>query len=98
MNRPLDLQKKELRKILKEKRNALDPDTCRSSDTAIFKAITSWDVYQKAETVFCFVGTEDEINTRPVLEDLLKEENRWVYRNVSAKALWKYIRSVLLMT
>lgn len=38
MNRPLDLQKKELRKILKEKRNALDPDTCRSSDTAIFKA------------------------------------------------------------
>ena len=68
MNRPLDLQKKELRKILKEKRNALDPDTCRSSDTAIFKAITSWDVYQKAETVFCFVGTEDEINTRPVLE------------------------------
>ena len=56
MNRPLDLQKKELRKILKEKRNALDPDTCRSSDTAIFKAITSWDVYQKAETVFCFVG------------------------------------------
>ena len=72
MNRPLDLQKKELRKILKEKRNALDPDTCRSSDTAIFKAITSWDVYQKAETVFCFVGTEDEINTRPVLEDLLK--------------------------
>ena len=42
MNRPLDLQKKELRKILKEKRNALDPDTCRSSDTAIFKAITSW--------------------------------------------------------
>ena len=30
MNRPLDLQKKELRKILKEKRNALDPDTCRS--------------------------------------------------------------------
>ena len=69
MNRPLDLQKKELRKILKEKRNALDPDTCRSSDTAIFKAITSWDVYQKAETVFCFVGTEDEINTRPVLEN-----------------------------
>ena len=56
MNRPLDLQKKELRKILKEKRNALDPDTCRSSDTAIFKAITSWDVYQKAETVFCFVA------------------------------------------
>lgn len=62
MNRPLDLQKKELRKILKEKRNALDPDTCRSSDTA-FKASPPWDVYQKAETVFCFVGTEDEINT-----------------------------------
>ena len=49
MNRPLDLQKKELRKILKRKKwNALDPDTCRSSDTAIFKAITSWDVYQKS--------------------------------------------------
>ena len=52
MNRPLDLQKKELRKILKEKRNALDPDTCRSSDTAIFKAITSWDVYQKPASHF----------------------------------------------
>ena len=68
MNRPIKTcRKKNYRKILKEKRNALDPDTCRSSDTAIFKAITSWDVYQKAETVFCFVGTEDEINTRPVL-------------------------------
>ena len=76
MNRPLDLQKKELRKILKEKRNALDPDTCRSSDTAIFKAITSWDVYQKAETVFCFVGTEDEINTKPIIEDILKKGKR----------------------
>ncbi len=27
--------------------------------------------YQEAQTVFCFVGTDREIDTRPILEDAL---------------------------
>ena len=56
MKKPLDLQKKQLRKILKEQRNRLDHESCASSDNAIFMNIRTWDIYQKAYTVFCFVG------------------------------------------
>ena len=72
MKKPLDLQKKQLRKILKEQRNSLDRESCASSDNAIFTNIRTWDIYQKAYTVFCFVGTEDEINTKPIIEDILE--------------------------
>ena len=59
----LTTQKKQLRKILKEQRNSLDRESCASSDNAIFTNIRTWDIYQKAYTVFCFVGTEDEIHS-----------------------------------
>ena len=32
--------------------------------------------YQEAGTVFCFVGTDREINTRPILEDILAAGKR----------------------
>lgn len=70
------IEKKQLRKALKEKRNTLAPGICASSDTAIFRNICSWDIYQKANVIFCFVGTEDEINTKPILEDILKRGKR----------------------
>lgn len=69
-------QKKLLRKALKEKRNALDRDTCLTSDTVIFNNICTWDIYQNANVIFCFVSTKDEINTRPVLEDIIKKKKR----------------------
>lgn len=72
----LTTQKKQLRKILKEQRNSLDRESCASSDNAIFTNIRTWDIYQKAYTVFCFVGTEDEINTKPIIEDILKKGKR----------------------
>ncbi len=70
------MEKKQLRKAIKEKRNTLDRDICASSDMAIFEAIRTWDIYQNASVIFCFVGTEDEINTRPILEDILKRGKR----------------------
>ena len=76
MKKPLDLQKKQLRKILKEQRNRLNRESCASSDNAIFTNIRTWDIYQKAYTVFCFVGTEDEINTKLIIEDILKRGKR----------------------
>ena len=94
----LTTQKKQLRKILKEQRNSLDRESCASSDNAIFTNIRTWDIYQKAYTVFCFVGTEDEINTKPIIEDILKKGNGQVYQNVSAKGSWKYMRSIPWMT
>ena len=63
----------------------MDRESCASSDNAIFTNIRTWDIYQKAYTVFCFVGTEDEINTKPIIEDILKRGNGQVYQNVSAK-------------
>ena len=74
----LTTQKKQLRKILKEQRNSLDHESCVSSDNAIFMNIRTWDIYQKAYTIFCFVGTEDEINTKPIIEDILKQILPWI--------------------
>lgn len=42
-----------------------------ASSQAIAAHLIAMPVYQSAETVFCFVGTDQEMNTRPILEDVL---------------------------
>jgi 5-formyltetrahydrofolate cyclo-ligase len=51
---------------------ALSPDYCKASDEAICRHVLSSDLFQKAKTVFCYVGTAREIDTRPILEGILK--------------------------
>lgn len=43
---------------------------------AICGRLTAMSAYQSAETVFCFVGTEREIDTRPILKDALQAGKR----------------------
>lgn len=48
------------------------PDTYRrKADAAIAAHLLAMPAYREAETVFCFVGTGWEIDTRPVLADAL---------------------------
>lgn len=70
------LQKKQLRKTLKEMRNNLDKHTCICSDFQITQTIKNWNIYQNSGVVFCFAGTEHEINTAPIIEDCLKTGRR----------------------
>ena len=69
-------RKKELRKEIKKKTAALPEDYCIAADEAIFKKLTSMPEYKKAEVVFCYVGTNREINTYPILKHILESGKR----------------------
>lgn len=66
-------QKKEMRKVWKEKIANLPDAYCRQADEEIFRRAVSLPEFAQAETIFCYVGTSGEINTRPILERILAE-------------------------
>ncbi len=76
MDRIVAERKRELRKELKKRRKRLAEEYKKSADRQIFRHIISLPEYQNAETIFCYVGTEEEINTRPVLERILSDGKR----------------------
>jgi len=65
------ITKKELRKILIEKRKNLPLEYRHNADYQIFRNIITSDAYQTSNTIFCFVSTEDEVNTYPIIEHAL---------------------------
>lgn len=68
----LSQQKKELRREIKKILSALSPEYCITADKKIFEHIIATEGFQKASTVFCFVGTKAEIDTRPIIEEAWK--------------------------
>lgn len=69
-------QKKALRKSVKEMVAKLDQAYCKQADRAIFQAVTGLPEYEKAKTIFCFVGTKQEIDTSPILLHALSQGKR----------------------
>ena len=69
-------QKKNLRSRMKKKAMELPEEYCTSADKAIGRYVMSLAEYQKAKTVFCYVGRKWEINTRPILEQILRDGKR----------------------
>ena len=72
MNIDLTKEKKELRKHIKQKISELSIAYCKSADEKIRKHALSLSEYEHAEVVFCYVGTKDEINTTPMLQEILE--------------------------
>lgn len=64
-------EKKWLRRRVRELEAQLSQRYKAASDRAIAARVLAMPAYQTAETVFCFVGTQREIDTRPILEDAL---------------------------
>lgn len=71
-----EVVKKELRKEIKKKAAALPEDYCKEADEIIFKKVISMPEYEKAEVIFCYVGTKREINTYPILNSILESGKR----------------------
>lgn len=63
--------KRGIRTAVKAKIQELDREYCCKADQAIFEYITGMPEYKQAKTIFCFVGTEGEINTMPVIEEAM---------------------------
>lgn len=65
-------EKQQLRAIIRRMEAELTPEYRRKSDRAIARRLLAMPEYQAADTVFCFVGTSREIDTRPILEAALE--------------------------
>lgn len=66
-------QKKQIRAEVKKAVSALDPDYCREADRKIIDHILSLPEYREAESIFCFVSMDTEVNTHPLIKRMLKD-------------------------
>lgn len=69
-------QKKAIRKEIKREIEALNPDYCIQADSKIQEQVIHFSEYQNAGTIFCFVGTDTEIDTAPILNHALQRGKR----------------------
>ena len=65
-----------LRKTMKARAAALDPAYNASASARICQRLAELSAYRTARTVFCFVGTSREMDTRPFLEQTLRDQKR----------------------
>lgn len=69
-------EKQQLRAVMRARERQLPDRYRRESDQAIAAHLTAMPEYQAAGTIFCFVGTPHEIDTRPILENALAAGKR----------------------
>ena len=70
------MTKQELRKQIAAEVKALSSDYCARADAAICAAVRGSDLYKKAQTIFCYIGTEREIDTKALLLAALADGKR----------------------
>lgn len=51
----------------------LSPTYCREADEMICRWVIQSDVYEKAQTIFCYVGTEREIDTMRLIHVIMRD-------------------------
>ncbi len=54
-------------------------------DNAIAKNLFAWDIYQRAQYIFCYVSFRSEINTFPIIECMLQNEKVVTVPKVNVK-------------
>ena len=69
-------EKQRLRSVMRRMERELPQRYKQSADQAIDAHLVANPEYQEASTVFCFVGTIHEIDTRPILADALATGKR----------------------
>lgn len=65
-----------LRQRVKEKIHNLPQAYCQAADRAIVQYSVTLPAYQRAKTIFVYVGRGDEINTLPLIEQALRDQKR----------------------
>ncbi len=73
MQQDIKAAKKKLRKEVFERIRQLDPLYATQADLVIVDNLLKLPEYEEAKTVFCFVGTETEIDTVPFLKRVLSD-------------------------
>ena len=64
-------RKRALRSEIRARERQMPPEAKQAADREIIRRLTETEEYKTAETVFAFVGTKREIDTRALLEDIM---------------------------
>lgn len=65
-------EKQRLRRTIRELESRLSPRYLKEAGQAITARLLAMPEYRTAGTVFCFVGAGNEVDTRPILRDVLR--------------------------
>ncbi|HHX67253.1 MAG: 5-formyltetrahydrofolate cyclo-ligase [Miniphocaeibacter sp.] len=67
------MNKKLLRKEIINKRDSLSLENKKTLDENIFQQLLNSDILDKFNNIFCYVNFGSEINTRPIMEYIIKK-------------------------
>ena len=67
------MTKSELRGTIATAVKNLSPTYCQEADAAICRLVTNSPAYQKARTIFCYVGSDREIDTTALLRSAFQD-------------------------
>ena len=67
-------EKKDLRKIILNKRNSIDNNTKEEMDRELFNKLINLDLYKEAKNIFIYLSFGSEIDTKPIIDRALEEE------------------------
>ena len=67
------MTKQTLRADMNARVKNLSPTYCKEADDAICRWIVQSDIYEKAQTIFCYVGTEREIDTMRLIHIIMRD-------------------------
>ncbi len=70
------MTKREARKLVKDRSKKLDFWYREKASQSILRQVTELECYETAETVFCYVSTEEEVNTWPLIARSLEQGKR----------------------
>lgn len=69
-------QKKQKRREIKQRISELDSPYCMEADRKILENVLGLKEFQQAKTIFCYVSTKTEVDTIPILKEILTSGKR----------------------
>jgi 5-formyltetrahydrofolate cyclo-ligase len=70
------MERNALRKLMRERRDALPADYRVASDDAIREILLGLPEYKDADMIFCYIGVQSEVDTMPFIKTALADGKR----------------------
>lgn len=70
------MEKKEQRRLIRELTASLPEAYCLEADKRIYEKVVSLDEFVKSTFIFCFVSTDSEVDTRPIIRNAWRHGKR----------------------
>lgn len=80
------MNKKEARNRAQSTRDSIPLREKKLLDAAISKNLFTWDIYKRAQYIFCYVSFRSEINTFPIIECMLQNKKVVTVPKVNLKS------------